>query len=131
MTSSSKSSPKSTGKENSSDSYKYTKEVPADVDKYYGDTKYFDIQKMQIVKDTPFISVQTENEKGEHKYFLAVGRFSLTDAIYNSHEECHKKAHQVDYDTILKLITLMIEGMIKREALIQPITKSENQTSVQ
>ena len=71
------------------------------------DNRSYSETMMQIITDTPFVSVKEEEEK----YFMAIGKYRLTESVYKSHKEVEKKAKQVDYQTVLKLIVIMGEAI--------------------
>lgn len=57
---------------------------------------------MRKIKNSPFVSVEHEG-----KYFVAVGKFRITQAIFNSHEDAAKAYETPTYDTIMQLMFVL------------------------
>lgn len=62
---------------------------------------------MQNVDGTPFTSIKVGD-----KYFLALGKYRLTEPVYKSHRDVIKKANQVDYLTVMQIVSIMIETIV-------------------
>ena len=88
-------------------------------------TQSFDVAKMVLIPNTPFVSVEEDTEK----YFLAMGNRRITKSVYKNHDEVVRKAFQVDYETVMQVALILIELTVKSECMNQlPIETKQEET---